>query len=90
MTTRSDRDAKAISDAIAAFRLMIASIRKRFPGPWRADKIPEGYVVTDNAGARLAYVYAPPASVASAIPVRSLTNAEARAIARAIAALSEA
>jgi hypothetical protein len=30
---------------------------RRFPPPWRADKIPGGYVVRDANGQALAYVY---------------------------------
>ena len=30
---------------------------RRFPPPWRADKIPGGYVVRDANGQELAYVY---------------------------------
>jgi hypothetical protein len=31
---------------------------RRFPPPWRADKIPGGYVVRDDNGQELAYIYA--------------------------------
>jgi hypothetical protein len=30
---------------------------RRFPAPWRADKIPGGYVVRDANGQTLAFVY---------------------------------
>ena len=30
---------------------------RRFPPPWRADKIPGGYVVRDANGQALAYIY---------------------------------
>jgi hypothetical protein len=30
---------------------------RRFPAPWRVDKIPGGYVVRDANGQALAYVY---------------------------------
>jgi hypothetical protein len=30
----------------------------RFPAPWRADKVPGGYVVRDASGRALAHVYA--------------------------------
>jgi hypothetical protein len=30
---------------------------RRFPAPWRADKIPGGYVVRDANGQALVYVY---------------------------------
>ena len=31
---------------------------RRFPPPWRADRIPGGYVVRDDNGQELAYIYA--------------------------------
>jgi hypothetical protein len=30
---------------------------RRFPAPWRADKMPGGYVVRDASGQALVYVY---------------------------------
>jgi hypothetical protein len=30
---------------------------RRFPPPWRVDKIPGGYVVRDANGQAIAYVY---------------------------------
>jgi hypothetical protein len=30
---------------------------RRFPPPWRADKIPAGHVVRDANGQALAYIY---------------------------------
>jgi hypothetical protein len=30
---------------------------RRFPSPWRADKVPGGYVVRDANGQALAYIY---------------------------------
>ena len=30
---------------------------RRFPPPWRADKMPGGYVVRDANGQALVYVY---------------------------------
>jgi hypothetical protein len=30
---------------------------RRFPAPWRADRIPGGYVVRDANGQALVYVY---------------------------------
>jgi hypothetical protein len=30
---------------------------RRFPPPWRADRIPGGYVVRDANGQALAYIY---------------------------------
>jgi hypothetical protein len=34
-----------------------AMTTRRFPAPWRADKIPGGYVVRDANGQALAYIY---------------------------------
>jgi hypothetical protein len=31
---------------------------RRFPAPWRANRIPGGYVVRDANGLALAYIYA--------------------------------
>jgi hypothetical protein len=36
---------------------------RRFPPPWRADKIPSGYVVRDANGQAIAYVYSRPTLV---------------------------
>jgi hypothetical protein len=33
---------------------------RRFPAPWRAEKMPGGYVVRDANGQALAYVYSRP------------------------------
>jgi hypothetical protein len=30
---------------------------RRFPAPWRADKMPGGYVVRDANGQAIAYLY---------------------------------
>jgi hypothetical protein len=30
---------------------------RRFPSPWRADKIPGGYLVRDASGQAIAYLY---------------------------------
>jgi hypothetical protein len=35
----------------------MAESPRRFPAPWRADKVPGGYVVRDANGQALAYVY---------------------------------
>ena len=34
-----------------------AMTSRRFPAPWRADKIPGGYVVRDANGQALTYIY---------------------------------
>ncbi len=64
------------------------SIRDRFRGPWTAQEIPGGFRVVDASATTLAYLYAPAKGQESVLPGRSLTRAEAKAIAAAIAALS--
>ena len=59
---------------------------RRFPAPWRADKIPGGYVVRDANQQALAYVYAR-ATTADAMEAKVLTQDEARRIAINIARL---
>jgi hypothetical protein len=61
---------------------------RRFPPPWRADKIPGGYVVRDANGHTLAYVYSRD-SEAEAMQAKVLTQDEARRIAINIARLPE-
>ena len=60
----------------------------RFPPPWRADKIPGGYVVRDANGQALAYLYSR-ATEAEAMQAKVLTADEARRIAVNIARLPE-
>jgi hypothetical protein len=57
---------------------------RRFPPPWRADKIPGGYVVRDANGQAIAYIYAR-ANEAEARQAKVLTKDEARRIAINIA-----
>jgi hypothetical protein len=61
---------------------------RRFPAPWRADKIPGGYVVRDAKGQALAYLYSRD-SEADARQAKVLTADEARRIALNIARLPE-
>jgi hypothetical protein len=61
---------------------------RRFPPPWRADKIPGGYVVRDANGQALAHVYSRP-TLAEAMQAKVLTADEARRIAINIARLPE-
>jgi hypothetical protein len=35
----------------------MADATRRFPPPWRADRIPGGYVVRDANGQAIAYIY---------------------------------
>jgi hypothetical protein len=61
---------------------------RRFPPPWRAEKMPGGYVVRDANGQALAHVYAR-ATMAEAMQAKGLTQYEARRIAANIAKLPE-
>jgi hypothetical protein len=61
---------------------------RRFPAPWRADKIPGGYVVRDANGQALAYIYSRE-SEAEALQAKVLTKDEARRVAVNIARLPE-
>jgi hypothetical protein len=61
---------------------------RRFPPPWRADKIPGGYVVRDANGQAIAYLYCREAE-AEARQAKVLTADEARRIATNIARLPE-
>jgi hypothetical protein len=61
---------------------------RRFPTPWRADKIPGGYVIRDANGQALAFIYSRE-SEAEALQAKVLTKDEARRIAVNIARLPE-
>ena len=61
---------------------------RRFPAPWRADKIPGGYVVRDANGQALVYVYSRD-NDAEALQARVLTKDEARRIAVNVARLPQ-
>jgi hypothetical protein len=62
----------------------MADAPRRFPAPWRADKIAGGYVVRDANGQALAYVYSRD-NQAEAMQAKTLTKDEARRIAINIA-----
>jgi hypothetical protein len=66
----------------------MANAPRRFPPPWRADKIIGGYVVRDANGQALAYIYSRPTE-AEALQAKVLTRDEARRIAVNIARLPE-
>jgi hypothetical protein len=53
---------------------------RRLPAPWRAEKIPGGYVVRDANGQALAYVYSR-STEADAMQAKVLTEDEARRVA---------
>jgi hypothetical protein len=53
---------------------------RRLPAPWRAEKIPGGYVVRDANDQALAYVYGR-ATEAEAMQAKTLTTDEARRVA---------
>jgi hypothetical protein len=59
---------------------------RRFPAPWRADKVPGGYVVRDANGQALVYLYSRD-SEAEAPQAKVLTADEARRIAINVAKL---
>jgi hypothetical protein len=61
---------------------------RRFPAPWRVDKIPGGFVVRDANGQALAYVYSRE-SEAEARQAKVLTSDEARRIAINVVRLPE-
>jgi hypothetical protein len=61
---------------------------RRFPAPWRPDRIPGGYVVRDATGQIVAWVYAR-ASTAEAMHAKVPTPDEGRRIATDIARLPE-
>jgi hypothetical protein len=61
---------------------------RRFPAPWRADKIAGGYVVRDANGQALAYLYSRD-NATEALQAKMLTPDEARRIALNIARLPE-
>ena len=59
---------------------------RRFPAPWRTEKIPGGYVVRDAHDQALAYVYSR-ANEAEAMQAKVLTEDKARRVAVNIAKL---
>lgn len=61
---------------------------RRFPPPWRTDKIPAGWIVLDATGAKLVYVYgvAPRSQMSKS---GSLNEAQVEVVAAAIAALPD-
>jgi hypothetical protein len=61
---------------------------RRFPAPWRADRIPGGHVVRDANGQALAYIHSRD-DPTEAIQAKTLTADEARRIAANIARLPE-
>jgi hypothetical protein len=61
---------------------------RRFPPPWRAEKVSSGYVVRDASGQAIAHLYSR-ANEAEAIAAKLLTVDEPRRIAANIARLPE-
>jgi hypothetical protein len=61
---------------------------RRFPAPWRANRIPGGYVVRDANGQALAYIYARDTE-GEARQAKVLTKDEAPRMAVNIARLPE-
>jgi hypothetical protein len=66
----------------------MAEAPRRFPPPWRIDKITGGYVVRDATGQALAYLYSRD-NEAEARQAKVLTADEARRIAINVAGLAE-
>jgi hypothetical protein len=66
----------------------MALTSRRFPPPWRADKISGGYVVRDANGQALVYVYSRD-NEAEALQAKVLTKDEARRIAVNVARLPQ-
>jgi K+/H+ antiporter YhaU regulatory subunit KhtT len=66
----------------------MADSPRRFPPPWRADKIAGGYVVRDASGQAIAYLYSRQ-NEDEARQAKTLTADEARRIARNVARLPE-
>jgi hypothetical protein len=42
-------------------------IRERFPPPWPLEQVPGGYRLTDREGTAVAYVYAGPQGLTTAV-----------------------
>jgi hypothetical protein len=66
----------------------MAESPRRFPSPWRANKIVGGFVVRGANGQALAYIYSRDSEV-EAQQAKGLTTGEARLIAAAIVRLPE-
>jgi hypothetical protein len=64
----------------------MADASRRFPRPWRAERIPGGYVVHDANGQALTYLYSRDNPI-EALLAKMLTKDEARRIAINIARL---
>jgi hypothetical protein len=64
----------------------MADAPRRFPPPWRAERMPGGYVVRDANGQTMAYVYARQ-DPTEALQAKVLTMDEARRVATNIARL---
>jgi hypothetical protein len=69
-------------------RPAISMTSRRFPAPWRAERMPGGYVVRDANGQALVYIYSRETEV-EAMQAKVLTKDEARRIAVNIAKLPE-
>ncbi len=61
---------------------------RHFPSPWRAEKMPGGYVVRDANDQALAYIYSRE-NDADALQFKELTSDEARRVAMVFARLPD-
>jgi hypothetical protein len=77
---RDSHDSPAMIRARDYFAPVGTMTGRRFPPPWRADRIPGGYVVRDANGQALVYLYSRD-SEAEAMQAKVLTQDEARRIA---------
>lgn len=63
---------------------MSSDQKRRFPAPWKADRMPGGYKIVDSSGTTIAYIYGNDRTIVSE---DGLTVDEARRIAANIAKL---
>jgi hypothetical protein len=75
-------------DIIVEVELVYRHSSRRFPAPWRADKIAGGYVVRDSNDQAIAYIYSRE-NDADAWQFKELTSDEARRVAMVFASLPE-
>jgi hypothetical protein len=87
-TPRKEHKTGGTRPRLPCFDTRLQSRARRFPPPWRADKIPGGYAVRDTNGQAIAYIYSRE-NEAEARKAKVLTADEARRLAIDIARLPE-